>query len=107
MNIRATCPDCGDVVIPRDRMQVRICAEDRSGSYNFPCPSCGVAVSRQAEDRIIQLLLAGGVEMTVWHLPAELFEPVTGPAITHDEVLDFHIALEDDDWLADNLSLDT
>lgn len=85
-------------------MQVRICAEDRSGSYNFNCPSCRTQVSRNAEDRIIQLLLSGGVELEVWHLPAELFEPVDGPPITHDDVLDFHLKLEDDAWLAQKLS---
>ena len=53
MNIRATCPDCGDVVLPREDMQVRICAEDRSGSYCFRCPSCGVSVAKPAEDRIV------------------------------------------------------
>lgn len=104
MNIRATCPDCGDVVVPREKMQVRICAEDRSGAYTFLCPSCRGLVARSAEERIVQLLLAGGVDMEVWHLPAELFEPVAGPAITHDDLLDFHLALQSDDWMEEILA---
>ncbi|MBX7159147.1 MAG: hypothetical protein K1X95_02550 [Acidimicrobiia bacterium] len=99
MNIRATCPDCGDVVLPREDMQVRICAEDRSGSYCFRCPSCGVSVSKPAEDRIVQLLVAGGVELKIWHVPAELFETVSGPAINHDDLLDFHLQLQDESWM--------
>ncbi len=101
MNIRATCPGCGDVVVPRDDMQVRICADDRSGSYAFKCPSCANQIAREAEDRIVQLLLAGGVPMEVWHLPAELFESTDGPAITHDDVLDFHLQLQKDNWFDD------
>lgn len=99
MNIRATCPGCGDVVIPREAMRVRICAEDRSGSYNFRCPACHMAVTKGAEDRIVQLLVAGGVEMDIWHLPAELFEERVGPRITHDDLLDFHLELQQDDWM--------
>lgn len=99
MNIRATCPECGDIVVPREAMQVRICAEDRSGSYCFTCPSCAVAVSKPAEDRIVQLLVAGGVELKIWHIPAELYEPVAGPVINHDDLLDFHLQLQGEDWM--------
>ncbi len=101
MNIRATCPDCGDVVISRDDVHVRVCAEDRSGSYCFRCPMCSMGVSKQTEDRIVQLLVAGGVRMTVWHLPAELSEAREGPVISYDDVLDFHMALESDDWVSE------
>lgn len=99
MNIRATCPDCGDVVLPREAMQVRVCAEDRSGSYCFRCPNCSVNVAKPAEDRIVQLLVAGGVELKIWHVPAELFEAVSGPAINHDDLLDFHLELQAEDWM--------
>ncbi len=99
MNIRATCPDCGDVVISREAMQVRICAEDRSGSYCFQCPSCKMRVSKAAEDRIVQLLVAGGVELRIWHLPAELYEEVGGARINYDDILDFHLVLQRDDWM--------
>lgn len=104
MNIRATCPNCGDVVLPREAMQVRICAEDRSGAYNFVCPQCRMAVSKNAEDRIVQLLVAGGVKLDIWHLPAEIFEERMGPPITHDDLLDFHIQLQQEDWMADLLA---
>jgi rRNA maturation protein Nop10 len=99
MNIRATCPDCGDVVLPREDMRVRICAEDRAGSYTFRCPSCRMAVAKPAEDRIVQLLVAGGVKLDIWHIPAELFEAVSGPPITYDDILDFHIELQSEDWM--------
>lgn len=98
MNVRATCPTCGDVVVPRASMKVRVCAEDRSASYGFRCPLCTEAVVKQAEDRIVQLLVAGGVELEVWHLPDEMYEDHDGEPISHDEVLDFHQAMQKDDW---------
>jgi predicted RNA-binding Zn-ribbon protein involved in translation (DUF1610 family) len=98
MNVRATCPTCGDVVVPRGAMKIRVCAEDRSAAYGFRCPLCSESVVKAAEDRIVQLLVAGGVEVEVWHLPDEMYEEHAGAAITHDDVLDFHMAMRKDDW---------
>jgi hypothetical protein len=85
-------------------MHVRICAEDRSGAYNFRCPECDTAVSKNAEDRIVQLLVAGGVRLDIWHLPAEIFEDHCGPTITHDDLLDFHLELQQEDWMLNLLA---
>jgi len=99
--IRATCADCGDVELTTADVRVRVCLEDNSGSYHFRCPRCQMAVVKQAEPRIVDLLVASGVELSTWSLPAELFEPHTGPRIDHDDLLDFHELLERDDWFAD------
>ena len=38
----------------------------------------------------------------MWDLPAELFEPrPVAEVLTHDDLLDFHLALEDERWLAE------
>jgi hypothetical protein len=34
----------------------------------------------------------------MWTLPAELEEPKVGPPITHDDLLSFHLAMQDDRW---------
>ena len=89
--IRASCADCGDVELRVDDVQVRVCAEDNAGSYVFRCPSCDMAVVKDAEPRVVDLLLASGVTMTTWTRPAELDEArPTAPAFTHDDLLDFH-----------------
>jgi hypothetical protein len=31
-------------------------------------------------------------------MPAELAEPKRGPSISHDDLLEFHLALENEDW---------
>ena len=39
--------------------------------------------------------------MSVWHLPAEMFEPhAAGEVISHDDLLDFRELLEDDGWFS-------
>lgn len=97
--IRASCAECGDVELRVDDVHVRVCADDNAGTYVFQCPRCDVTVVKDAETRVVDLLLASGVSMTMWALPAELCEPRRGgPAFTHDDLLDFHDALEDDSW---------
>lgn len=99
--IRATCTDCGDVELTTADVRVRVCVEDNQGSYHFRCPSCQMSVVKPAEPRIVDLLVASGVEMATWTLPAELFETHQGPALTHDDLIDFHALLEGETWFAE------
>lgn len=96
--IRASCEECGDVELHVDDVTVRICIDDDAGSYVFRCPSCEKSVVKGAEPRVVELLVASGVEVTAWSMPAELFESRRGPAFTHDDLLDFHELLESDGW---------
>ena len=105
--IRASCPDCGDVELTTRDVTVRVCAEDNQGSYRFRCPSCLMAVVKEAEQRIVDLLVASGVQLDVWRLPAELSERRGGEPITHDDLLDFHALLNEDDWFAQLSSMVT
>ena len=76
--IRATCGDCGDVELTTSDVRVRVCIEDNQGSYLFRCPTCQMAVVKSAEPRIVDLLVASGVELSTWSLPAELYEDRVG-----------------------------
>ena len=97
--IRASCLDCGDVEFTTRDVQVRVSAEDGSGTYSFRCPGCVVTVVKSAESRTIDLLLASGVEEATALLPAEFHELRQGDPITHDDLLDFHDLLHrDDSW---------
>jgi hypothetical protein len=96
--IRANCPSCGDVQLTADDLTVRVCADDERGSYCFQCPECRGAVAKEASRRIVDLLVSSGVRMQVWRLPAELSESRIGPALTPDDLLDFHLLLADDGW---------
>lgn len=81
-----------------------LCATTNAGSYNFVCPECRLAVSKPADASVVDLLVAAGVELSVWEEPAELREVHNGPPITHDEILDFHFALNEPGWFEKLLS---
>ncbi|MPY92967.1 MAG: hypothetical protein GEV08_07835 [Acidimicrobiia bacterium] len=95
--IRATCGECGDVVLTAADVRVLLCTHDNSASYTFRCPGCRLMVVKAARGRTVDLLVASGVAMSSWDYPAELREPRgAGGPITHDELLDFHRFLVDD-----------
>ena len=98
--IRASCGDCGDVELTTGDVRVRVCVRDNQGSYSFRCPTCRMAVVKPAEPRIVDLLVASGVELSTWDLPGELFEDHVGLPISHDDLLDFHAELETEDWFS-------
>jgi hypothetical protein len=88
--VRASCPDCGDVELSADTVQVRVCVDDGAGSYAFRCPRCRMAAAKPATTSIVHLLVSWGAPLTMWRLPAELREPHDGPPLTHDDLLSFH-----------------
>jgi hypothetical protein len=96
--IRASCPTCGDVELTSRDVVVRVCAADDAGSYAFRCPACRMAVSKQAEAKIVDLLVSSGVRLSVWHPPAELAEAHDGDAISYDDLLEFHYAIQRPGW---------
>ena len=99
LNVEASCPSCGPVRVASDDVVVRVCVDYQSSSYAFRCPACGLRTAAQANDRIVDLLTAAGAEFDVWYLPDELREARPGGApLTNDDLLDFHLLLERQDW---------
>ena len=101
--IRATCPTCGEVGLTPDEIELRVDNGDSSASYySFACPSCFGTVRKPADERVVRLLISGGVEVLdmvpVGPEPVRLSERFDGPRINHDDLLDFHALLEDDGW---------
>jgi hypothetical protein len=97
-SIKAECPRCGAVRLGPDDVTVRTCAADGAGAYRFRCPTCSIAAYHHASPAICALLRQAGCAEEVWHLPAELTERRKGPALTPDDLLDFHLLLRRDDW---------
>ena len=102
--IRASCPDCGDVELTTADVTVRVCLDDDRGEYRFTCPVCSMVIVKPAEHRTIDLLVASGVHMDTWTLPAELFEKRSGREIDHDDILDFHRLLDDEAAIAEAMA---
>ncbi|HVL33644.1 MAG TPA: hypothetical protein VM600_08720 [Actinomycetota bacterium] len=100
--IRATCPTCGEVELTPDDIELRVCTHAPASFYQFDCPLCGDEIQKPADERVVQLLISGGVSASVWELPDEVREGRNGPPLTVDDLLDFHLLLERSDWF-DNL----
>ena len=101
--IRATCPTCGEVGLTPDEIELRVDGADATSSYySFACPSCFGTVRKPADERVVRLLISGGVEVLEMvpegPAPRRLSERFDGPRITHDDLLDFHALLSGDDW---------
>ena len=96
--VRTTCSECGDVELAAEDVLLRICSHAPASTYRFTCPVCARGVDKPADERVVQLLTSVGVPVAYWSFPAELTESREGPALTSDDLLDFHQLLESPDW---------
>jgi predicted RNA-binding Zn-ribbon protein involved in translation (DUF1610 family) len=114
--IRATCPTCGEVELRPDEIELHVVGADPDdvqdgSSYIFDCPACCHEISKPADGRIARLLTSGGVPVTCTGDPeieavvaaamGRITHPegiVVGPALTIDDLLDFHELLQTPDW---------
>jgi predicted RNA-binding Zn-ribbon protein involved in translation (DUF1610 family) len=112
--IRASCPECGEVDLQPSDVTLHVVrygdADVAAGSsYRFACPDCEELVTKPADERIAQLLTTGGVEIEVagsmTDTPPHPEFPPDGPAITPDDLIDFHQLLETDGWFEELASL--
>jgi len=106
--IKATCPECGEVGLTPEEVELRVDAADASSSYYaFICPTCLETVRKPADERVVRLLISGGVEAQPVHEPVRLRDRFSGPRISHDDLLDFHALLDGDDWFDQILASET
>ena len=102
--IKATCPTCGEVALTPDDIELRVDESDTTGSfYGFSCPSCAADVRKPADERVVRLLVSGGVPalpVDDTPPPVRLRDRFEHPQLTHDDLLDFHQMLQDDSWFA-------
>ena len=97
--IKATCPLCGEVDLTAGDVALRIGAGYPRNTYCFSCPECGDFVEKAADDRVVRLLLSGGVMPTLVNVPAEALEIHEGPPINHDDLLTFHEMMKNNEAL--------
>jgi hypothetical protein len=101
--IKASCPVCGDVELTPEQMRLVVCNRSEWSYYSFQCTSCHDEVRKPADDEIVSLLKSGGVAVTPWHIPAEAFEDHFGATISYDEILDFALWLDGNDFVPESL----
>lgn len=107
--IKATCPGCGEVALTPTDIELRVDRDEQQASYYaFSCPRCTREVRKPADDRVVRLLLSGGVPAMPLEQPEPLVKPsiaFDGPALTLDDLLDLHALLETDGWFDELSSL--
>ena len=99
--IKATCPTCGEVALTPEDIELRVDEREPLDSYyGFECPSCTSAVRKPADERVVRLLVSGGVPAlpVAEEALVRLADRFDHPRLTHDDLLDFHEALDGDDW---------
>src|ERR1700716_3701706 len=113
--IKTTCPSCGEVDLTAEKVELRIALGGTGSSYAFDCPRCTDRVRKPADSRVVQLLISGGVAPEVpaekaqasgrptarvptagetRHTPTHVVSRPSSPAITYDDLLEFHTELE-------------
>lgn len=103
--IKATCPTCGEVGLTPDEVEVRVARSQGADSYYaFTCPTCLEEIHKPADERVVRLLVSGGVAVHEVEDRIRLAERSTGAALTHDDLLDFHTLLAADDWFDEVLA---
>lgn len=97
--IRATCPSCGEVEMGAGAILLQVEQESGEGTYSFICPTCEETVSKPADKKVVMLLLSAGVTVSEAVEATPTPEPrPSGPALTADDLIDFHFLLERTDW---------
>ncbi|HUG86115.1 MAG TPA: hypothetical protein VMM13_16245 [Euzebya sp.] len=98
--IKATCPTCGEVALTPDDIELRVDHGDSGSFYGFSCPRCRADVRKPADERVVRLLVSGGVPALPLDEPAQvrLSDRFDHPSLTHDDLLDFHQMLQHDTW---------
>lgn len=98
INIRALCDQCGQVTLGLPQIELIIREDDVKSFYSFRCPRCGVLCGGPADNRLVHFLIASGVKPKIGSLSTEIFERKSGPPLTYDDLIDFHLLLDSDDW---------
>lgn len=98
--IRATCAACGDVELTTVDVSVMISRDSGDGTYSFRCPLCETVVVKDCPRHTVDLLISAGVHYAMFVAPDEPVPDPYAPAFTHDDLLEFHAFLANDDQVA-------
>lgn len=63
--ILASCDHCGDVELTVPDVRIRARFDASSNEYVFRCPACDRVVVKSATPRLVDLLVAAGVEIDI------------------------------------------
>lgn len=100
--ISTRCPSCRqDIVFQADDCALLGDADGKPVAYAFVCSHCGEPVVRRADQRAVAMLVAAGASCrgaTEQVVAVHPEQPASGPPLTADDLLDFHLLLEGACW---------
>lgn len=100
--LKASCDLDGEVTLWPTDLTLLTCSNKLSLSYYvFTCPRCREDQRKGADALLRETLRSAGVTETIWTVPGEALESHDGPALTHDDLIDFGLALRSADLHAE------
>lgn len=96
--LTTNCPVCGTIDVPVAKVVLRVRDAAGDGVCVIRCPSCDVRFTKAADAAMTVLLLAVGIEVSVWPVGSRDSVAHRAP-ITHDELEGFRALLADDERL--------
>lgn len=79
--LKTTCERCGEIELPVARVLLRICEDGGSGVCVIRCPDCGQRFVKAANDAMIVMLLAVGIEVSMWSTALSTAHDAAGAAV--------------------------
>ena len=95
--VRVTCPACGVVRVPANRVVLRNCTDDQSWSYRALCSQCETMFVARTPSELALPAIAAGLPVELWTLPV-LSGRYAGSAIHAVDAMELHLALLEPDW---------
>jgi hypothetical protein len=94
--IKLSCPLCGEVDLDAGQIRLQLWRDPAQNNYRFECPACRTTVVKPVTARMLLVLRNQGVKADADDAPPD----PTAPAFDHDDLLDFHLALQSDERVA-------
>jgi hypothetical protein len=99
VDITVTCPDCGVVRIPPERVTLQHSLDMARWCYRFQCPKCRVQTIGTSAPHVSIAAIAAGARYEPQTPLTEVAERPGGPAFTEADVVELHNLLQQPHWI--------
>lgn len=97
--LKTTCAQCGEIELPIERVLLRIDERNDTGVCVFRCPQCSRRFVKEANEAMMVMLLAVGIEVSMWSSAMSYRRRDDLPAISAADVAAFRERLGDESEL--------
>jgi hypothetical protein len=96
VRVKSRCWKCGEVALSLEDILLVEHGDGEGTYYSFICATCDVAQAYPADNRFIDFMRMNGCEPIVLESPIEIKEAAEAPPLTWDDLLDFHLQLQEE-----------